>query len=130
MSSNKRIDFDRNTLDGTLLSQILLRLRNVEASVDLGGGGGIQRTFVAYDPSIPLESAVDGVTIVFTGLTTSVSSAAFQSAPNGSIFNYANVTESEVTISDGFAEVMTLVPGEFTSIIRFGGEWYGSLGII
>lgn len=120
---------NKREIDQTLLAQILLRLRNLEDRLGGGGGGGFVRQFVQYGPTVPLESAVEGVTIVFAA-PASPSSPIFSTAPNGTIFNFANVTTSEIPISDGTSNVMTLVPGEFTSLVKLNGAWYGTLGII
>ena len=113
---------DVTSISTPLFAQILSRLRKLET---LAAQSSSQELYVMYTEEIPLESAINGLTIVFEEPTTLVSSTAFQTAPDGSIFSYGNLTESEVTISDGVDDILVLVPKEFSKLIKYNGSWYG-----
>lgn len=129
-----RIDFTgQSTLDGALLAQALLRLRNVETAVATGGGSGstqVARVFVMY----PDTSALQTGATVLTFLATSVMRVTFealQSAPLGSIFHFANFGTSDVHVQqDTSVTVLSIVPGETTSLVKLQDGWFGTLGLV
>lgn len=127
-SDTNRIDFvGRNSLDGPLISQLLLRVRNLESA---GGSIAYKRQFILYDDTIKLESAKNENVIIFkSNQILNVESTYFQNVTNES-FNFGNMGTQDVNISDGFKIILSLVPGEFTSLIRFQNEWIFSLGLI
>jgi hypothetical protein len=134
--STNRVDFQGDsTLDGSLLLQILRRLRNVEEQSGGGSGGGgtssDARIIVPYTVGIPLESAVNNILVTFSSNDEiTVGSSAFVNSAVGSFYNFGNLGTKDVHITNGTTIILSIVPGEFTSLVKMTNGWYGTLGLI
>ena len=110
--SVQRIDFtDGASLDGPLLAHILARLRRLEL--------GNQQTFVNYIPGTGLSS---GSTTVFTSGGSYVFEQ-LQTTIAGTFFTVVNASPDTLTLNDGILDVINIVPGEGTSILRYNDSW-------
>jgi len=127
MSENKQIVLDRidfkngGSLDGPLLLQTLYRLRNTELAIT---ALQTKNTFIDYVPSIPMSAALSA-TLLFLE-PREITDEQLQTAEINSIYNFGNTSNGFVTISDGNAVILTIVPGEFVSLIRRPTRWIGT----
>ena len=117
----KRIDFaDGGTLDGSLLQQILRRLRNAEQKelnyVD----------FVSLS-STPISMGLDNCLVFPSSVT--LSAPEFSTAIVGTVYHFGNRSQGDVHLNDGAGTtILSIVPGEFVKLVRLSSGWIGGFG--
>jgi hypothetical protein len=118
-----RVDFrGGGTLDGALLTQTLFRLRTAEAEIADLKSIVSPLVFINYTPGMSVSLAITGVLVIQPGVT-SIVSADFTSAPAGIIYRFGNETSGDVTIGTAATTLLTLVPGEYSRLVRLESGW-------
>lgn len=132
-----RVDFrEGGTLDGPLLNQTLFRLRTAETEIAELKSGSTSATlqFVDFvsESETPISLAISGVLVINTG-TTSVDSEDFASAVTGTTYRFGNNSLVNVTINSittpTTTTLLTLVPGEYSRLIKLSSGWLPLFGI-
>ena len=123
----ERIDFrGGGSLDGELLAEILVRLRNAENVVI--PPGNVSYEFVQYNSSSGwIDSQLQNypsIIIVFSfSVATSITSSYLRTVPTKSYFRFYNDGVANLTLSDGIENIVTMVPKENVKIMKIDGGW-------
>ena len=118
-----RVDFrGGGTLDGALLAQTLFRLRTAEGEIAELKAIVSPLVFINYTAGMSVSLAITGV-LVFQPGTTAIVSVDFNSAPAGTIYRFGNATTEDVTVGTSSGPLLTLVPGEYSRLVKLTSGW-------
>jgi hypothetical protein len=128
-----RIDFaNGGSLDGELLSELLLRLRRLESRTSPPiPPGNVSYEFIDYDATTAnwIDNQLQtypAVIIVFSFTTdTTIESTYLGSGlPDQTYFRFSNHGTANIMLTDGTNEIVTVVPGENIKIMKVSSGWY------
>ena len=136
MDISKRILLDRidfrggGSLDGELLTQLLVRLRNVEdVVIPPPPPGNVSFEFIDFNNAsgwidTQLEN-YPAIIIVFSfSVATTITSNYLTNVPTGSYFRFVNNGTANLTLADTNENLVTMVPKENVRIMKASNKWF------